>query len=169
MFFAGCRECNLRFFLRLLWEIVTHVDGREVCEKYNLFSNAVLIKLVKWLIFNDVIGSQGFDVCVGGRAGVHLHVGHVAPIWVLIVEWVPIELLHRCVIDPDPAAVAADVGVVVPIVQRAACVHNIAHQRERCHITAAAAAVTASNSENGRESDVCRDLGGAQSGENMTA
>ena len=41
LFFAGCRECNLgvwqirklRIFLRLLWEIVTHVDGREVCEK----------------------------------------------------------------------------------------------------------------------------------------
>jgi hypothetical protein len=53
------------------------------------------------------------------------------------------DLLHRCVVDPDPEAVAADVGVVVPTVQCAACVHDIAHERERCHITAAAAAAAA--------------------------
>ena len=80
---------------------------------------------------------------MGGTAGVHLHVGHVAPRWVLHAERVPIDLLHRCVVDPDPAAVAADVGIVVPNVQCAACVHDIAHERERCHITAAAAAAAA--------------------------
>ena len=98
-----------------------------------------------------------------------MHVGHVAPPWCLLAERVPIDWCNFFVADPEPAAVAADVGVVVPIVMGGACVHDIAHQRERCHITAAAAAVTAINSENGRESDVRRNLGGAQSGENMTA
>jgi hypothetical protein len=49
---------------------------------------------------------------------------HVAPRWVLHAERVPMDLLHRCVVDPDPEAVAADVGVVVPTVQCAACVHE---------------------------------------------
>ena len=73
-----------------------------------------------------------------GGARVYLHVGHVAPRGALQSAVIPLDVLDGGVVDPDPAAVAAHISVVVPAVERLASVRYIPNEMK----PAAAAAVT---------------------------
>jgi hypothetical protein len=73
-----------------------------------------------------------------GGARVYLHVGLVAPRGARQSAVIPIEVPDGDVVDPDPAAVAAHISVVVPAFERLASVRYIPNKMK----SAAAAAVT---------------------------
>jgi hypothetical protein len=97
--------------------------ARRQVEFTRTYSDRAPMRLLQQLGGEQALASRS--------ARVYLNVRHVAPRRALHAAGIPIDGTDRRVVDPDPAAAAQDIGVVVPAVQCAARVHHISHQSER--------------------------------------
>jgi hypothetical protein len=83
---------------------------------------AVMMRAVRLFVRRRHVRARG-----GRGARVYLYIRHTAPGRVLHAARIPIDGSHRRIVDPDPAAVAKNIGVVMPAVRCATRVHDVSH------------------------------------------